>query len=347
MTPDTIIADIKAFLSNAEAKKPDSAADAQSNDHIANLAAYHTHLKDLIKLYEKQTRHLNRLTKLSDATQEKLTVANDTMSKLTRNLSRFVPDTVVKELASEGAEQLPDYKREKLTVFFSDIVGFTSLTAQLEPELLASVMTDYFTQVSAICTKWGGTLGQFIGDAVVIFFGAPRSHGHEEDAKAAIGMALEMQQALIAFRASWAAKGMHQQFDVRMGLATDYCTIGNFGSVDRLHYTAIGSAVNSAARIQSAAPSNEILLAEDTYLLVRDHFHCTTYKTMTLQGQKHASTLFQLTGNQGDWQSQILTSRSDGYRFYLDPQAVSDKSEVITLLETALERLTSGQETKS
>lgn len=295
--------------------------------------------EELTKQYEKQTRQLNRLTKLSDGTQAKLTQANETMNNLLRNLQRFVPDVVVESLMRDGAEQIAANRREKITVFFSDIVGFTTLTERLDPERLAPLMTDYFSEMTEICAKWGGTLDQFIGDAIVIFFGAPQSLGDGEDARRALGMALDMQDRLNDLRLKWAQEGLTSPLTVRMGIATGYCNVGNFGSHERLHYTAIGSAVNSAARIQSLAEPNTILLAEDTYLLVRDHYSCSLDQTALLQGQKHPITLYKANPQHQQHQATRLTADEPGYRFYFDPAEITDKTKVATLLQSALDTL--------
>ena len=306
---------------------------ADENTEIAHS------FEELKKQYDKQTRQLNRLTKLSDGTQAKLTQANETMNNLLRNLQRFVPDVVVESLMRDGAEQIAANRREKITVFFSDIVGFTTLTERLDPERLAPLMTDYFSEMTKICAKWGGTLDQFIGDAIVIFFGAPQSSGDGEDARRALGMALDMQDRLNDLRLKWAQEGLTSPLTVRMGIATGYCNVGNFGSHERLHYTAIGSAVNSAARIQSLAEPNAILLAEDTYLLVRDHYICTLDQTAILHGQKHPITLYKATPQQQQHQAKRLTADEPGYRFYFDPAEITDKTKVAALLQSALDTL--------
>ena len=323
MKPEQLLAQITEQLQQA---------DAAEKAHLENLRA----LKDL---YEKQTRQLNRLTKLSDSTQEKLTQSNNTLNKLLRNLQRFVPTAVVELLMRDGAEQLPANSREKITVFFSDIVGFTTITERLDPEKLAGLITEYFTEMTDICTKWGGTLDQFIGDAIVIFFGAPKSRGDEEDARRAVAMAVDMQNRLDELRLKWVQEGLTTAFEVRMGISTGFCNVGNFGSHERLHYTAIGTAVNSAARIQSLSAPSEILLAEDTYLLVRDHFKCTRGKTTTLQGQNHAITLYQVAADQLASRASTITANEDGYRFYFDPKEIKDKTKVKILLENALAKL--------
>ena len=302
-------------------------------------AALRDSLEDLKKRYEKQTRQLNRLTKLSDGTQAKLTQANEAMNNLLRNLQRFVPDVVTQSLMRDGAEQIAANSRQKITVFFSDIVGFTSLTERLDPERLAPLMTDYFSEMTEICAKWGGTLDQFIGDAIVIFFGAPQSLGDSEDARRALGMALDMQERLQDLRLKWAQEGLTSRLEVRMGIATGYCNVGNFGSHERLHYTAIGGAVNSAARIQSLANPNAILLAEDTYLLVRDQYRCTLDQTAILQGQKHPITLYKASPQQQKDQAARLSADEPGYRFYFDPAEIIDKTRIVALLQSALDTL--------
>ena len=296
-------------------------------------------LVSLKKDYEKQAKQLDRLTKLSDRTQAKLTESNNTLNKLLRNLRRYVPAAVVDILMRDGAEQLPTNSRETITVFFSDIVGFTSLTERLEPERLAPLMTSYFTEMTDICTKWGGTLDQFIGDAIVIFFGAPQSKGSEEDAKNAVLMALDMQERLHTLRLKWAQEGLTSKVEVRMGIATGFCNVGNFGSAERLHYTAIGTAVNSAARIQSVCQPNEVLLAHDTYLLVRDHMKCTQDQIITLHGQKHPTTLYRACPDYEEAQSATITADEPGYRFYFDSQEITDTKKVTALLQLALDKL--------
>ena len=153
---ETLIARLEALLT---AQVPDQEA-------LRDCAAA------LLDQFRRQSRQIDRLVKLSDANEEKLTSTNATLSSLTRNLARFVPETVVDSLMKSGGEQLAGTERRQLTVFFSDIVGFTSMTEQLEPEQLSTLLMDYFSEMNRLCARWGGTLDQFIGDAIVIFFGA-------------------------------------------------------------------------------------------------------------------------------------------------------------------------------
>jgi len=295
--------------------------------------------QDLLQQFNRQSRQLDRLVKLSDATEEKLTKTNATLSSLTRNLARFVPETVVDSLMKSGDEQLAGTTRRQLTVFFSDIVGFTGMTEQLEPEQLSKLMMDYFSEMNRLCARWGGTLDQFIGDAIVIFFGAPKSKGTQADARNAVGMALEMQDRLTALRVKWAEEGLSPPLHVRMGLATGYATVGNFGSDSRLHYTAIGNAVNAAARIQALADSDSILIDAETRALVQDSLSCRERDTVTLRGQQHPVQLYEVSGDQTQRAHDFVVGSSDGFRLFLDSAVLSDRQTALSLLREAVRQI--------
>ena len=320
---ETMIARLEALLT---AQTPDQEA-------LRDCAAA------LLDQFRRQSRQIDRLVKLSDANEEKLTSTNATLSSLTRNLARFVPETVVDSLMKSGGEQLAGTERRQLTVFFSDIVGFTSMTEQLEPEQLSTLLMDYFSEMNRLCARWGGTLDQFIGDAIVIFFGAPKSKGAQTDACNAAGMALEMQARLQALRVKWADEGLSPPLHVRMGLATGYATVGNFGSDSRLHYTAIGNAVNSAARIQALAPSDGILIDADTQALVQDSLSCQRGETVTLRGRKHPVQLYEVTAGQSERANDFVVGSGDGFRLFLDSAVLSDKQKALSLLREAVRQI--------
>lgn len=321
--PDRLIARLEALLS----------AEAPDQESLRETS------QALVQQFSKQSRQLDRLVKLSDANEEKLTKTNAALSSLTRNLARFVPETVVDALMKSGDEQLAGTERRQLTVFFSDIVGFTGMTEQLEPEQLSKLLMDYFSEMNRLCARWGGTLDQFIGDAIVIFFGAPRSKGAQADARNAVGMALEMQERLASLRVKWAEEGLSPPLHVRMGLATGFATVGNFGSDSRLHYTAIGNAVNAAARIQALADKDSILIDADTKALVQDNLSCVTRDTVTLRGRQHPVQLYEVTGDQSQRAHDFIVGSSDGFRLFLDSAVLSDRQTALSLLREAVRQI--------
>ena len=302
-------------------------------------ASLATAAKQLIAQVEKQSRQLNRLVKLSDATEERLMKTNGKLGLLTANLSRFVPPTVVDRLMVAEDLQIGRKDRRELTVFFSDIVGFTAMTEQMEPEHLSSLLVDYFSEMNRLCERWGVTLDQFIGDAIVIFFGAPESQGSEADARLAVGMALEMQDRLCSLRVKWADLGHSIPLHVRIGLATGYATVGNFGSDRRMHYTAIGNAVNEAARIQSLCEPGKVYIGEDTYMQVRDSFSTTVRDKVRLRGQQKRVQLYEVNLTQGQRTDDLIIGSGDGYRVFVDFEILANNEAALTLLKKAVEQL--------
>src|SRR5262249_32486089 len=122
-------------------------------------------------------------------------------------------------------------ERKKLTIFFSDIKDFTATTERLQPELITELLNEYFTAMSDIALKHGGTIDKFIGDAILIFFGDPETKGDAEDAKACLRMAIEMRLRLAELNAKWRNTGLEHPFSVRMGINTGYCNVGNLSEV--------------------------------------------------------------------------------------------------------------------
>ena len=199
-------------------------------------------------------------------------------------IRRYVPEQVADAVLSGEPEAIERHERRKLTVFFSDLVGFTDLSDELEPEDLATVLHDYFTEMSAIAQKYGGTVDDLIGDAILVLFGAPEFTDDRDQALRAVRMAVEMQEAMGPLNQRWAAAGIPETLSVRMGVNTGVATVGNFGSAERTKYTALGKQVNVAARIQSQCEPGKVLISHATWLLIRDEIPCTPKGEFLLKG---------------------------------------------------------------
>lgn len=326
-----------------------SATDAKLLKAIAWAEALLTDLEDgssnhavvdgLIAQARQSQRKLDRLTRRSDATEAKLFETNRKLENITRSLSRFVPQTVVDALMRGETDQVARIDRRNLTVFFSDIVGFTQIASRQEPEPLAALLMDYFTAMTEICNRHGGTLDQFIGDAVLIFFGDPETRGASKDALAAVTMALEMQEKMEELRHKWHAEGFSQEIHVRMGISTGYCHVGNFGSKSRLHYTAIGNTVNEAARIQAVAEPDTVLLSADTWLLVKDTVEYSPLGEQTFKGRDHPVALYQADRLLTSQQASMVKLAGEGYRIFIDSNEITDPGAVIKALEDTVSQL--------
>ena len=128
--------------------------------------------------------------------------------------------------------------------------------------------------MSEIALTHGATIDKYVGDAMVIFFGDPDSLGVREDALACVSMAIEMRERMQTLERMWMEAGLEKPLKCRMGINTGICTIGNFGSEDRMDYTIIGSGVNLAARLEKACPPSEILISYETYSHIKNTISC-------------------------------------------------------------------------
>ena len=298
-------------------------------------------LKTMMTEAQQSQKRLDRLIKRADATEENLFKTNKTLETITKSLMRFVPQTVVDVLMKGGAdvEQVAEIRRRNLTVFFSDIKGFSTIASRHEPETMARLLMDYFTAMSEICNKYGGTLDQFIGDAMVIFFGDPKSNGARQDAIAAVEMALDMQDSLKGLRAKWKAEGITANIHVRMGISTGYCHVGNFGSLTRLHYTAIGNAVNEAARLETLAEPDTIIISADTNALVSEAIKTDGIGPADLKGRDHPVELFRVTERRDIQLNQVISVSGDGFNILVDKTFLQDKDAAVAALLDAADQI--------
>ena len=190
---------------------------------------------------------------------------------LKRAFQHYVPPAVVEDLVADaGKLQLGGEKRE-LTVLFSDIRGFTTLSEAMAPEELVKLMNEYFTVMTEQVFRHRGSLDKYIGDAIMAVFGAPLAE--PQHAALACRTALDMARALQGLRQSWRARGI-PEIDIGVGINTGPMVVGNMGSASRFNYTVVGDAVNLASRIEhlNKEYGTNILVSEYTYLPLKDEF---------------------------------------------------------------------------
>jgi adenylate cyclase len=203
---------------------------------------------------------------------------------LSEKLGRYLAPQVYKSLFDGSREAEIRTQRKQLSVFFSDIKDFTAATAKWQPEEIKFLINNYFSEMSKLASEYGGTLDKFIGDGMVIFFGDPESRGVKEDALQCVKMALAMQRRMSELQVLWREMGSEKTFEVRMGINTGYCDVGNFGSDLRMDYTIIGAEVNVAARLEQAADPGGILISKETYMLVRDEILACVREPLIAKG---------------------------------------------------------------
>jgi PAS domain S-box-containing protein len=232
-----------------------------------------------VMVSERRTEDGGTVSVYSDITELKqreqdLTEKSKALTALSSKLAKYLAPQVYDSIFTGQQDVKIVSKRKKLTVCFSDLVGFTEITDKLESEDLTQLLNHYLTEMSKIALQYGATIDKYVGDAIVMFFGDPTTLGVKEDALACVEMALAMQKRVGELAHEWANSGIATPLRSRIGIHTGYCTVGNFGSDDRMDYTMIGGTVNLASRLEHEAPPGGVLISFETYALVKDRVRC-------------------------------------------------------------------------
>src|SRR3989441_737374 len=225
--------------------------------YVDNLTATHSFsdddLKFLIAFGSLAAVAIENLRSSSEKRREALVLSN---------FQRYFSPNIAQVIAQQqDAGRLPSEKRP-VVLFFSDIRGFTPMSETMSPDAIATLLTEYFTEMVEVVFEHGGTLDKFIGDAIMALWGAPMAH--EDDADRAMRCALDQLAALEKLNAKWKEEG-RPELGIGIGINFGEVFAGNVGSDRRLEYTVIGDAVNTASRLCRTAGPNEILVSEAFY----------------------------------------------------------------------------------
>jgi class 3 adenylate cyclase len=268
---------------------------------------------------------------------------NDFLASLSMKISRYISPQIYKSIFSGQKDVTIHTERKKLTIFFSDIQNFTATTERLQPEIITHLLNEYFTEMSAIALKHGGTIDKFIGDAMLIFFGDPETRGERLDAQNCVHMAWDMQRRLTELNAKWRVEGVEEPFKTRMGINTGYCNVGNFGSTDRMDYTIIGAEANLAARLQSIAEPGRIVVSYETFALVSDVIAAHPLPPITMKGISREVVPYAVDDllDHSTEKGGVVIERMPGLDFYLDPSLIEAKEaeRIRSILADALAAL--------
>lgn len=215
-------------------------------------------------------------------------------------IRRYLPTHLADRIEAGEHEAEARPVRQKLTIFFSDIVGFTHASDELDPEELADVLNEYLSEMADIAEQHGASINQMAGDGIMLLFGAPVYTSDEDHACRAVQMALAMQQRLRELRSSWMRHGLHSPLEARMGINTGYVSVGDFGSAGRKTYTAIGMQANIAARIQAQCVPGKVLMSESTWVLVKDKIRCDARGELKLKGVHYPVPTYEVRNESAD-----------------------------------------------
>ena len=270
-----------------------------------------------------------------------------TMVSVINKLTRFVPPQIWEPIVRSNSPVSVSNKRAKLTIMFSDIVGFTDLSDSLSADNLADILNTYMHCMTLIADRHGAVLDKFIGDGMVCFFGEPASNGPRQDALDCVAMAIDMRREMRTLRQKWRLMGFEGLY-IRIGITTGYCHVGNFGSNNRLSYTLIGKEANLASRLESNAGKDEILVSESTYDYVCHNYECKHVGALQLKGFDDKINAWQVLdpdankGHLSKWVDHTLP----GFNLHLNFKDMKDNDyqDIRSRLNFALERIEQEEE---
>jgi PAS domain S-box-containing protein len=258
-----------------------------------------------IMVSERRTEDGGTVAVYSDITELKqreqdLTEKSNALVALSSKLAKYLAPQVYDSIFTGQQEVKIVSKRKKLTVCFSDLVGFTEITDKMESEDLTQLLNHYLTEMSKIALQYGATVDKYVGDAIVMFFGDPTTLGVKEDALACVQMAIAMQKRVGELAHEWSNSGVETPLRCRIGIHTGYCTVGNFGSEDRMDYTMVGGTVNLASRLEHEAPPGGVLISFETYAHVKDDVRCEERGHVQVKGIAQPVATYAVVGLKQD-----------------------------------------------
>lgn len=245
----------------------------------------------------------------------------ETMNSMKKALSAFkkyVPSEIVQGLVADKNEAKIDAQSQEITLMFTDIQGFSSITEKVAPKELMEQLSLYFDEISSIIHRHGGTIDKYIGDSVMAFWGAP--HQDPDQARNACRAAYEIIAGVERLNLKWKAENRSCLL-TRIGVNTGTSLIGNFGSSDRFNYTAVGDNVNLASRLESLNKIylSKIIVSESTKLNAGENFIFRPLDLVTVKGREQSVKIYQLLG-------------------LVEDQCAEENQRIANMTEEALER---------
>lgn len=251
---------------------------------------------------ELDSKQLELLQSLANIVKDELTLrkTNILLQKVQKQLemrnklirkvfSFYMSDEVINTiLKSPTLQKLGGYEN-KITIMFSDLRNFTPLSESIPGETLVSLLNTYFSKMVPVIEKHHGIVDAYIGDAIMVIFGAPFSSG--DDSLRAVACALEMQEVLIKLNET-NSKISLPHIDMGVGINTGCAVVGNIGSKKRMQYSAIGASVNLSSRIQDLSLGGQILISESTYEEVKNKIEINGHLRVKVKGVQSPITIY-------------------------------------------------------
>jgi class 3 adenylate cyclase len=262
----------------------DTQVEVPNRDEFGNLTHNLNRTAEHLSTLYRDLTMLN--TNLQQTVETKVAELERT-SRLRRYLSPSLADSIV-----SGSQDLAlSPSRKFLTTFFSDVRGFTTAAERMQPEQLVREMNEYFAAMTEIVFKHGGTLDKYVGDAVMVFFGDPIQQNDHPDR--AVRMGIEMLERMESLSQHW-LDAYGEVFEIGIGIATGWVTVGDIGSPARSDYTVLGDQVNLASRLADRAKARQILVTDATMKAVRHIVEGRLVDEVALKGISRPVDIYEL-----------------------------------------------------
>ncbi len=234
-------------------------------------------------------------------------VSQELEKRRVRNLfSRFIsPEMVTQLIETQNIDSLN--RRSELTILFSDIRNFTTISEKLKPEEVVAFLNPYLAGMTNVIHQHGGTVDKYEGDAIVAFFGEPIQY--PDHARRAVAAALEMRKVLYDLNQQWIAEGRTKDgFEMGIGLNTGQVFVGLLGSEQRMNYTIIGDSANLAARLQDQTKEFgwPILISESTYVQIKGEYNAEFADSRLVKGKTEPVGIYKLLGAKDATESELV-----------------------------------------
>lgn len=290
---------------------------------IERMAWQHEVTKNYEKMIQKQAMDLQSAREVSRLNQQ-LEARNELLYQI---FGRYFSDKVLDMILENPQGAVIGGEKRELTVMMSDLRGFTSMSERLEPEAVTSLLNFYFGKMAESITQYGGTIIEFLGDAVLAVFGAPIKI--EQQTECAIAAAIAMQNAMEDVR-SYCAQNGYPPLEMGIGIHRGEAFIGNVGSEKMMRYNVLGNIVNECSRIESYSVGGQILVSSETLLNVQCPIEVRSHIEVQAKGIAKTVQLSEVVGIEGKYQmhmkdedSIIWKSIEDNIQFHMYP--IEDK----------------------
>lgn len=255
---------------------------------------------------------------------------------------RYLTDAVVSNILENPEGLKLGGERKEITIFTSDLRGFTATSERLQPEEVVKILNFYLENMADIITKYQGTIDEFMGDGILVLFGAPTSR--EDDAVRAVACGIEMQMAMVKVNAQMKEWGL-PPLEMGIGINTGAVVVGNIGSEKRTKYGIVGSQVNLTYRIESYTIGGQIFISESTFKQVESIVKINSERQVTPKGVKEPITIYEVGGLAGEYnlflsqEQEELYNLSEPIAFQyatLDGKDISNKAYKASILKLSL-----------